>query len=99
VPEGFPTLTGVLELMSIPGLQANKVLKLHKTLGISSLAGELEETARTEISFFSAWMLGPRRAQDAWYWMPARTTSSQASHPRHSKIHEQTCRLALDCQI
>jgi DNA polymerase (family 10) len=38
---------GVLELLSIPGLRPEKVLKLHKTLGISSLA-ELEQAARAD---------------------------------------------------
>jgi DNA polymerase (family 10) len=35
---------GVLELLSIPGLRPDKVLRLHKELGISSL-GELEEAS------------------------------------------------------
>ena len=41
----FPV--GLLELLSIPGLRPDKVLKLYKTLGISSLA-ELEEAARED---------------------------------------------------
>jgi DNA polymerase (family X) len=36
---------GVLEMLTIPGLRPDKALKLHKTLGINSLA-ELEETAK-----------------------------------------------------
>ena len=39
----FPA--GVLEMLAIPGLKPDKVLKLYKTLGIASLA-ELEEAAR-----------------------------------------------------
>jgi DNA polymerase (family 10) len=35
----------VLEMLNIPGLRADKVLKLYKELGLSSLAG-LEEAAR-----------------------------------------------------
>lgn len=38
---------GVLELMKIPGLRPDKVLKLHKSLGINSLA-ELEQAARSD---------------------------------------------------
>jgi DNA polymerase (family X) len=41
--EEFPA--GVLEMMSVPGLRAEQVLKLHERLGLSSLA-ELEEAAR-----------------------------------------------------
>jgi DNA polymerase (family X) len=36
---------GVLEILTIPGLRPDQVLKLHKTLGINSLA-ELEEAAK-----------------------------------------------------
>lgn len=36
---------GVLELLTIPGLRPDKILKLHQTLGINSLA-ELEEVAK-----------------------------------------------------
>ena len=36
---------GVLEMLSIPGLRPEKVLKLHRTLGVCSLA-ELEQAAR-----------------------------------------------------
>jgi DNA polymerase (family 10) len=36
---------GVLELLTIPGLRPDKILKLHQTLGINSLA-ELEEAAK-----------------------------------------------------
>ena len=36
---------GVLEMMSVPGLRPEEVLKLHQKLGLSSLA-ELEEAAR-----------------------------------------------------
>jgi hypothetical protein len=36
---------GVFEMLSIPGLQANKVLKLHHVLGLNSVAG-LEEAVR-----------------------------------------------------
>ena len=36
---------GVLERLTIPGMQADKVLKLHRELGLSTLA-ELEEAAR-----------------------------------------------------
>ncbi|SFK21323.1 DNA polymerase (family 10) [Bradyrhizobium sp. Gha] len=38
---------GVLELLSVPGLRPDKVLRLHKDLGISSLA-ELETAARQD---------------------------------------------------
>jgi DNA polymerase (family X) len=38
---------GVLEMLSIPGLRSAKVLKLHKQLGIASLA-ELEAAARED---------------------------------------------------
>jgi hypothetical protein len=38
---------GVLEMLSVPGLRPDKVLKLYQTLGISSLA-ELEETVRAD---------------------------------------------------
>jgi DNA polymerase/3'-5' exonuclease PolX len=38
-------LAGVLEMLSIPGLRPEKVLKLYKELGITSLAA-LEEAAR-----------------------------------------------------
>jgi DNA polymerase (family X) len=38
---------GVLEMLTIPGMQADKVLKLHHELGLSSLA-ELEEAARED---------------------------------------------------
>ncbi|MEA2879206.1 MAG: polymerase [Hyphomicrobiales bacterium] len=38
---------GVLELMDVPGLRPDKVMKLYKTLGISSLA-ELEQAARDD---------------------------------------------------
>jgi DNA polymerase (family X) len=38
---------GVLELFAVPGLQPDKILKLHKELGISSLA-ELEAAARED---------------------------------------------------
>jgi DNA polymerase (family X) len=41
--EEFPP--GVLEMLSIPGLRPDRVLKLHKTLGVGSLA-ELEQAAR-----------------------------------------------------
>jgi DNA polymerase (family 10) len=36
---------GVLEMLTIPGLRPDKVLKLYRELGVSSL-GELEETTR-----------------------------------------------------
>src|SRR6185295_16244244 len=36
---------GVLEMLAIPGLRADKVLKLYQELGLTSL-GELEEAAR-----------------------------------------------------
>ena len=36
---------GVLEMLTIPGLRADKVLKLHQELGLTSLE-ELEEAAR-----------------------------------------------------
>jgi DNA polymerase (family X) len=39
------TPEGVLELLTIPGLRPDKIVKLHQTLGISSLA-ELEEAAK-----------------------------------------------------
>jgi DNA polymerase (family 10) len=38
---------GVLEMLSVPGLRPDKVLKLHKQLGIASLA-ELEAAARED---------------------------------------------------
>jgi DNA polymerase (family X) len=38
---------GVLEMLSVPGLRPDKVLKLYQALGISSLA-ELEETVRAD---------------------------------------------------
>jgi DNA polymerase (family 10) len=38
---------GVLEMLSVPGLRADKVLKLYKELGITSLAG-LEAAARAD---------------------------------------------------
>ena len=38
--------SGVLEMLRIPGLQAARIKKLHKELGISSLS-ELEEAARS----------------------------------------------------
>jgi Helix-hairpin-helix domain len=38
---------GVLEMLSIPGLRPDKVLKLHKQLGIASL-DELEAAARQD---------------------------------------------------
>jgi DNA polymerase (family 10) len=38
---------GVLEMLTIPGMQADKVLKLHHELGLSSLA-ELEEAAHED---------------------------------------------------
>jgi DNA polymerase (family 10) len=38
---------GVLEMLSVPGLRPHKVLKLHKQLGIASLA-ELEAAARDD---------------------------------------------------
>jgi DNA polymerase (family 10) len=38
---------GVLEMLNLPGLRSHKVLKLHRDLGISSLA-ELEEAARAD---------------------------------------------------
>ena len=41
----FPT--GLLELLSVPGLRADKVVKLYKMLGIDSLAA-LEEAARND---------------------------------------------------
>ncbi len=39
--------SGVLELLRVPGLRPEKVLKLHQALGISSLA-ELEQAARED---------------------------------------------------
>jgi DNA polymerase (family X) len=41
----FPA--GLLELLTIPGLRPDKVLKIYKTLGIASLA-ELEEAATAD---------------------------------------------------
>jgi DNA polymerase (family X) len=38
---------GVLEMMHVPGLRADQVLKLHQKLGLSSLA-EMEQAARTD---------------------------------------------------
>ena len=38
---------GVLEMLAVPGLRPDKVLKLHKELGIISLA-ELEQAARED---------------------------------------------------
>src|SRR5262249_9436323 len=38
---------GVLEMLSVPGLRPDKVLKLHKQLGIASLT-ELEAAARQD---------------------------------------------------
>jgi DNA polymerase (family 10) len=38
---------GVLEMLAVPGLRPDKVLKLHQILGISSLA-ELEQAARAD---------------------------------------------------
>src|SRR5262245_52334438 len=38
---------GVLEMLSIPGLRADKVAKLHRDLGITTLA-ELEDAARAD---------------------------------------------------
>jgi DNA polymerase (family 10) len=38
---------GVLEMLTIPGLRPDKVLKIYKTLGITSLA-ELEQAARED---------------------------------------------------
>jgi DNA polymerase (family X) len=38
---------GVLEMLSIPGLRPDKVLKLHKDLGIASI-GELEQAAKND---------------------------------------------------
>jgi DNA polymerase (family 10) len=38
---------GVLEMLAIPGLRPDKVLRIYKTLGIASLA-ELEEAARAD---------------------------------------------------
>jgi DNA polymerase (family X) len=38
---------GVLEMLSVPGLRPDKILKLHKQLGITSLA-ELEAAARDD---------------------------------------------------
>jgi|SRR5580692_626597 DNA polymerase (family 10) len=38
---------GVLEMLVVPGLRPEKVLKLHKELGITSLA-QLEEAARAD---------------------------------------------------
>src|SRR6478752_8667963 len=40
---------GVLELLAVPGLRPEKVLRLYKDLGIASLA-ELEAAARTSAS-------------------------------------------------
>ena len=40
------TPAGVLEMLDIPGLRPDKVLKIYQTLGIESLA-QLEEAART----------------------------------------------------
>jgi DNA polymerase (family X) len=37
--------TGALEMLTIPGLRPDKVLKIHKELGVSSLDG-LEQAAR-----------------------------------------------------
>jgi len=37
---------GVLDLLTVPGLRPEKVVKLHRELGVSSL-GELEEAARS----------------------------------------------------
>jgi len=37
---------GVLDLLSVPGLRPDKIVKLHRELGVSSLA-ELEEAARS----------------------------------------------------
>jgi DNA polymerase (family 10) len=42
---------GVLELLSVPGLRPEKVLKLYSELGIASLEG-LEQVARYEILVF-----------------------------------------------
>jgi DNA polymerase (family 10) len=41
------TPEGVLEMVRIPGLRPERIKKLHRDLGISSL-GELEEAARTD---------------------------------------------------
>jgi DNA polymerase (family X) len=38
---------GVLEMLVVPGLHPNKVLKIHRDLGVTSLA-ELEEAARSD---------------------------------------------------
>jgi hypothetical protein len=38
---------GVLEMLAVPGLRPDKVLKLYKTLGITSLA-DLEQAARED---------------------------------------------------
>jgi DNA polymerase (family 10) len=38
---------GVLEMLAVPGLRADKVLKLYKSLGITSLA-DLEQAARED---------------------------------------------------
>jgi DNA polymerase (family X) len=39
--------TGVLEMLAVPGLRPDKVLKLYKTLGITSLA-DLEQAAHED---------------------------------------------------
>jgi DNA polymerase (family 10) len=38
---------GVLEMLSIPGLRPDKVLKLHKELGVNSIE-ELETAAKQD---------------------------------------------------
>jgi DNA polymerase/3'-5' exonuclease PolX len=39
--------TGVLEMLAVPGLRPDNVVKLYKTLGVTSLAG-LEQAARED---------------------------------------------------
>jgi hypothetical protein len=74
---------GVLEMLAIPGLRPEKVLKLYKELGITSLAA-LEEAAKAD-RFKGVKSLGPIRSVlfgALLFWLKLGKSSADSGYPR-----------------
>src|SRR5215212_516467 len=69
---------GVLEMLSIPGLRPDKVLKLHKELGIGSLE-ELEQAARQD-RLKSIKGLGPALQRKILQGLEIKRSANNARH-------------------
>jgi DNA polymerase (family 10) len=88
---------GVLEMLSVPGLRPDKVLKLHKQLGVTSLE-ELQAAARQD-RIKNAKGLGPALQRKVLQGLEIRTAALGARHMQRAAelvaVAEKNLRRAL----